>query len=65
MLADRAHDHEVGGHRDAGRQLAQDVALGHVVGEQLVGGEPQEVQLLGRVGEGGRQPRRQDLVQAP
>ena len=46
-----------------GRQLVQDVALGDEVGEQLVGGEPAEVELLRRVGEGGGRARRQHLVE--
>ena len=38
--------------------------LGAVAGEQLVGAEPGEVELLGRVGEGGGGARRLDLVPA-
>ena len=38
------------------------LALGPQLAAQLVGGEPVEVELLGRVGEGRRDPRRQDLV---
>ena len=58
------HHHQVGGDRHPGREPVQDVALGAVVGEQLVGAEPLEVELLGRVGERGSDPRGQDLVEA-
>ncbi len=57
-----AHDHEVGGHRDAGGQLGQQVAFGAQVVLERVGGEAPEVELLGRVGEGGGQAGWQDLI---
>ena len=60
-----AGEHEVRGHRDVRGERAQDVALGPVVGQQLVGAEAGEVQRLGRVGHGGRDARRQHLVEAP
>ena len=59
-----AGQHEVRGHRNVGGEFAQDVALGPVVGQQLVGAEPGEVQRLGRVGHRRGDPRRQHLVEA-
>src|SRR5690606_6109736 len=56
-----AHHHEVGGDRDVRGEFVQDLALGAQVVLERVGGEPLEVELLGGVGEGGGQARRQDL----
>ncbi len=57
------HHHEVRGHRHSRRERAQQVTFGPVVGQQLVGAEPGEVQRLGRVRHRGRDPRRQHLVE--
>ena len=54
--------HEVGGHRDVGRQLAQDVALEPVALEVLGRREAPEVELLGRVDGHRRAPRGGDLL---
>ncbi len=57
------HDHEVRRHRDVRGDPAEDVALGPVVPEELVGAEPGVVELLGRVGDGRPEPGREDLLE--
>ena len=54
--------HEVRGDRRAWAAGGEHRPLGGVAGQQLAGAEPGEVELLGRVGERGRDPRRLDLV---
>ena len=61
-VAEVAHRHEVRRHGHPGRQLVEDGLLGAVEVEQRVRSEPGVVQLLGRVGECRRAPRRQDLL---
>ncbi len=56
--------HEVGGDRLARAVLGEHRPLGVVAGQQLVRAEPGEVELLGRVGERGRDAGRLDLVPA-
>ncbi|CAM5263893.1 hypothetical protein SGLAM104S_01222 [Streptomyces glaucescens] len=61
-LAERGH--EVGGHRDAGREAVQDVPLRHEVLADGGVGEPLVVQGLRRIADGGGDARRVDLLQA-
>ena len=56
--------HEVRGDRRARAVRREHVALGAVAGQQLVGAEPGEVELLRRVAEGGCRAWRLDLVPA-
>ena len=58
-------DHQVRRDRHVRGELAQQVPLRPVVAQQLVGGEAGEVQLVGRVGDRGGEPRREHLVEAP
>ena len=58
------HHHEVRRHRDGGGDAVQDVPLGAVVVEQLIGAEPGEVQLLRGVGDRCADARREHLLEA-
>ena len=56
--------HEVGRGRDAGIHRAHGRRQVGVVAQSGIGVEPHEVQLLGRVGIGGRRSGRQDVIEA-